>query len=198
MSTARLGLKRIQFGHGFSWLFIAFALTTTFECLILTFAPGDRHQEYSHMGEWSLLGLHAGLTGVLLLPVVEELIFRGVIFASIARRFGLVTGIIVSSIIFASVHIESDLWAIVCIAFSGATYALLYWKTGSIIPAIILHVLNNGMAFVAEYKLALWGLPVVMACVGVTLAYLLLIAREHAAPRPLLSEELKKSIMDLL
>lgn len=90
-------------------------------------------------------------------PFVEEAFFRGFIFPSLARRFGLVIGVILSSALFGAAHLNGD--AFLPLSFFGVVLALLYSATGSIYPGIMLHSVNNSVALLAAYMMELGLLP---------------------------------------
>lgn len=100
-------------------------------------APPDAYGR----GVWSLLTL------VVMAPLFEEVLFRGVILESTRARYGVMAAWLVSSLIFGIIHLHP---AIVLNAFvAGLILAFIYLKTDSLWPAIILHAINNGVAFVA-------------------------------------------------
>ncbi len=84
-----------------------------------------------------------------LAPVVEELIFRGVVYGYVEGRFGGMAALIVSALLFAAAHIEPAHVAVVL-----PTGILLGWarmRTGSTWPAIAAHIANNTVATVLAY-----------------------------------------------
>ncbi|MEC4672523.1 MAG: CPBP family intramembrane glutamic endopeptidase, partial [Nitrospirota bacterium] len=82
----------------------------------------------------------------ILAPVLEELVFRGVLFASLRRRFSANISIILSAIPFALAHGYGTLGSLT-IFWSGILWAWAYEKTGSLVPGILAHALNNGLVF---------------------------------------------------
>ena len=77
----------------------------------------------------------------LLAPFAEEVMFRGFLFQWLARRFGLWTGILVSSFLFAAFH--WDLFGFANSFLLGIFAALLLRASRSLWPAIALHALWN-------------------------------------------------------
>lgn len=76
-------------------------------------------------------------------PIVEELVCRGIIFNRLKVKWGITKALILSSLIFSIVHFD----------FGGAfvfglIMALLYLKTNSLIVPIVCHCLNNGFVTV--------------------------------------------------
>lgn len=87
---------------------------------------------------------------VLLGPILEELIFRRVIFGSIVQNYNFWIASIISSIVFAAIHM--DFTHIIIYTISGMVFAFLYYKTKRLLTSIIAHVLLNGfVTFVQMY-----------------------------------------------
>ncbi|MCC2631668.1 MAG: putative metal-dependent rane protease [Patescibacteria group bacterium] len=77
-------------------------------------------------------------------PIAEEIIFRGLLLPSLVERFGEKRAVLWSSAIFGIVHIH-PVQAVVAF-FGGLFYAKMRLRTGSIVPGIILHMVNNIIA----------------------------------------------------
>lgn len=87
------------------------------------------------------------LSLVVFAPIAEELIFRYTIFGLNKNKF---VGLIISSILFALVHVSSD-FAISSffIYFSmGMLFGLIYIKTESVEATIFAHFINNVLSFI--------------------------------------------------
>jgi membrane protease YdiL (CAAX protease family) len=84
---------------------------------------------------------------VLVPPIFEETIFRGFIFPALSKKMGIIWGAILSSVIFGIAHGQPNLFVYTTIL--GLLLCFMYRRTGSIIPGIMLHMLNNLLAFVA-------------------------------------------------
>jgi membrane protease YdiL (CAAX protease family) len=85
----------------------------------------------------------------LLAPLVEELVFRGLLYGYVEGRFGAIPALVVSSLAFAAAHVEP-----IHVALVLPIGALLGWtrlRTGSLWPAIAAHVANNTVAVLASY-----------------------------------------------
>jgi membrane protease YdiL (CAAX protease family) len=83
-----------------------------------------------------------GLIIAVVAPIVEEVFFRGVLLHRWATRWDLRTGIVLSSILFALVHLDP----IGKFVF-GLAMCALYLRTGSLWAPIAAHAINNGIVF---------------------------------------------------
>lgn len=82
------------------------------------------------------------VVGGLLAPVVEELLFRGILYTYL-RRWGAAVAIIVSTLAFGLPH--GGFFPIYLTG--GLIFALLYEYSGSLLPAVIAHIINNTFWF---------------------------------------------------
>ncbi|MEJ9125330.1 type II CAAX endopeptidase family protein [Bacillus cereus] len=78
---------------------------------------------------------------VLLGPIIEEVIFRKIIFGTLIQKYNFWFSSIISSLCFAIVHGELTHMPIYVIM--GLVTSYLYYKTGRIIVPIMTHVLVN-------------------------------------------------------
>jgi uncharacterized protein len=83
----------------------------------------------------------------LLAPVVEELMFRGMLFGWLAGRWGGGVAAGVSSLVFAAAHLEPA--HVVLVLPLGLLFGWLRWRTGSLLPSMVSHIVNNSFAVVA-------------------------------------------------
>lgn len=89
------------------------------------------------------------LTAVILAPLTEDTIFRGYIVEMFNERMGKWTTIILSSLIFALIHLQffGPGLTIYMLVWSVLT-CFLYVKFNSIYPSLIFHALNNIWAYI--------------------------------------------------
>jgi membrane protease YdiL (CAAX protease family) len=92
---------------------------------------------------WYSLILNLVLAGVLA-PLVEETLFRGVIFGSLQAYFGKWTSAVLSAVIFSALHFQA--YGFFPRFMLGMALVYLYDKYKSLYPAIALHALNNIVA----------------------------------------------------
>jgi membrane protease YdiL (CAAX protease family) len=82
---------------------------------------------------------------VIITPILEEIIFRGVLFRGLRKRLSFWPSAIFVSVLFAVAHAQ---WNVALDTFA-LSLALCYLveKSGSILPSIALHSIKNGLAF---------------------------------------------------
>lgn len=80
---------------------------------------------------------------VVVAPIAEEVVFRGVLFPAIIKRYGLIAGVVLSSLIFTLVHINPI--QMISVLPLGIYLAIMYHRTRSIYPGMILHATWNLM-----------------------------------------------------
>lgn len=87
---------------------------------------------------------------VVVAPVTEEILFRGVLFASLRRHIGVHLAALLSGVIFAVVHIEvlaSQPFGLGGLTLAGVLLAYAFHYTKSLRVAIVMHAVYNGVAF---------------------------------------------------
>ena len=79
---------------------------------------------------------------VMYAPLFEEIAFRGLLYGTLRRRFGCGLSAVASAGIFAAAHGYG--WVgFTSVFWSGLLWAWMYEKTGSLLPGILAHALNN-------------------------------------------------------
>lgn len=92
-------------------------------------------------------GAWAIVTVVVMAPLFEEVIFRGVLLESTRAKYGVMVAWLVSSAIFGIVHVHPTV--AVNAFFIGLVLGFIYLRTDSLWSVIILHAVNNGIAYLA-------------------------------------------------
>jgi len=99
-----------------------------------------------------------GIAIVIIAPIIEELIFRGLIFRTLANKIGIGWGSAISAGLFALLHV--NIGGMVQVFILALVMNYLVIRTKSITTSIIFHMLQNGMAFaigiiIIKYKLVI-------------------------------------------
>jgi membrane protease YdiL (CAAX protease family) len=92
---------------------------------------------------------------VIIVPIAEEIFFRGIIYKWLRRRAGFLIGLLVSSITFGTLHFAAP--SIAAISVLGVLCALVYELSDSLWTAVTIHAMNNFLAIVLAYLF--WGTP---------------------------------------
>ncbi len=82
-----------------------------------------------------------------LAPLVEELVFRGLLYGWLAGRWGTIVAWLVSSLAFAAAHAEPA--HIILVLPLGLWFGWLRRRTDSIWPSLVAHMANNALAVTA-------------------------------------------------
>ncbi len=115
----------------------------------------------THWAEWfdaDLVWATPSLTAVSLVeyvifaPLFEELAFRGLLFAILRRKLRFLPAALISAGIFGVAH-GYGLVGLLSVCWSGVLWAWIYEKTGSLLPGILAHAINNLLVCLAVMAL---------------------------------------------
>ena len=88
---------------------------------------------------------------VILAPLLEEIVFRGLLFTRLTKKWGMPRAMIVSSLFFGLLHFPFNP---IGAALMGIVACVLYVRTRTLLVPITLHAMNNmvawGLMFTAE------------------------------------------------
>lgn len=131
--------------------------------LVSTTLPGIDLEAEQDLGfTTDTTGLALGLVFlslVVLPPLVEEIVFRGVLYTGLRKSMNVIGAAISTSVLFAAAHllggVEDALLWVAAIDTFILSLVLVYLreKTGSLWPAILLHAIKNGVAFLLLFVL---------------------------------------------
>ncbi len=92
--------------------------------------------------------------GVSFAPLVEELFFRGFMYAALARRLGIVAGVLITAALFALIHTSqlANAWApLLLLFFVGTVLTVVRARTRSVGATFLIHIGYNGTLFTLLY-----------------------------------------------
>lgn len=89
------------------------------------------------------------IVGAIFAPLVEEIFFRGFLFQGFRQRYGWITAMLLSSLIFAVAHL--DLVVLIPTFILGCVLAYVYQRSNSIWPGVVIHFLVNSFGLLAAY-----------------------------------------------
>ncbi len=84
------------------------------------------------------------LGSALITPFLEELLHRGVVYGRLRRMMGFVPSLVVSALIFAILHF--NIVQFIYAFLLGLVFALFVEKSGRLYPAVLAHIVANGLA----------------------------------------------------
>jgi membrane protease YdiL (CAAX protease family) len=84
---------------------------------------------------------------VILAPVIEELIFRGIIMHGLMRNYSKLTAVVVSALMFALFHLNP--WQFTATFTLGILLGILMVRTRNIYLCILGHAINNGLVLIS-------------------------------------------------
>ncbi len=150
---ATLGVRRFNLGKAILYLvgilavfgFLVAAAYYAIQALDPHFNANQAQMNEFTDGTYSVINL---LALVIIPPFVEETTFRGFMFPAFAKRWGVVVGAILTSILFGFAHLQANVSVytfILSLLLCG-----LYMRTRSIVPGIALHMINNYIAYLGQ------------------------------------------------
>ncbi|OLS37315.1 CPBP family intramembrane glutamic endopeptidase [Bacillus sp. MRMR6] len=152
MRKPRLDERGSSFSQSAVWavagIFLALfsqALAANIERLIGIEMGSENTQQIMRIIESFPLAI---LVSSVLGPILEEIVFRKVIFGSLYKRFNFFVSALISSVIFALAHMEPQ--HLLLYSAMGFTFAFLYVKTKNIIVPIFAHVSMNTLVVVIQ------------------------------------------------
>ena len=84
-----------------------------------------------------------GLTAIVLAPLFEETLFRGVLLPVVGRHWGGGGAVLISSAVFAAAHLSlGELLPLFVLALG---LGWLRWQSGRLFPCVLMHALWNGL-----------------------------------------------------
>ncbi|HEV2753092.1 MAG TPA: type II CAAX endopeptidase family protein [Solirubrobacteraceae bacterium] len=195
------GLRGTRLGPGLGWAALAMAGFLAVS-MALTLAL-EVEQQQSSENVLESLGVNQGVISFLLaallvcvlVPIGEEVFFRGYFFTALRSRFRVGAAAAIAGVTFGSMHVLNFLtpgtsWqegvvGTVSLSVFGIALCLLYWRTGSLYPCIGAHALNNTLAFsVTAGVTVLDGLALLAGVTVVIVGVLLPLHRLRPGPAP--------------
>jgi membrane protease YdiL (CAAX protease family) len=92
-------------------------------------------------------------TAVVLAPLAEEVIFRGVMLPAIARSAGASRALVLTAVVFGLFHVPSHGAGAVAPALLGVVFGWARLRTGGLAAPIALHALNNLVVTLIAWRL---------------------------------------------
>jgi membrane protease YdiL (CAAX protease family) len=150
-----MGFSRVRLGNALRVGLVAAPLLFTLLALvqIILRALGIEQTQIEQLQglrsatDWQFLAV--AFVAAVVAPIAEEVYFRGYVFRAYCAQKGPIPAYLYSSALFAAVHLNPQ--ASLPIFVMSLGLAALYHRTGSVVPGIVAHGFNNGLAFLALY-----------------------------------------------
>jgi hypothetical protein len=116
-------------------------------------------------------------------PIAEEFFFRGFVFGVLREKIGVPGGAIATGVVFGLVHVAgSPIETVGVLVILGVLLCFLYQRTGSLLPCIALHALNNALSFAVTKDLTVGGgILLVLGCASAAVAVAALVTKRAPA-----------------
>ncbi len=150
-----LGLRSFKWktlAVGFGLVFAVTIVTGFYAGIIQELFDSPIQPDMEPVAEEMVLPWLLIVMAVIVAPFVEELFFRGFVFAGFCRRYGWRKAALISSALFAVGHLQP--FAIFPLFLLGFVFAYLYKRSNSIWPGILMHFLVNLWGMIAEFVIA--------------------------------------------
>ncbi|MCT6925092.1 CPBP family intramembrane glutamic endopeptidase [Metasolibacillus sp.] len=135
-----IGFFLVLFGQG---------IAAQIEILLLGIEPGSENT--AKIMEITRAAPIMIVSSVILAPILEELIFRRVIFGSLIQKQNFWVSAFISALLFGIVHME--LTHIILYTSMGLIFSFLYYKTKRLMTSIIAHMLLNGFVTILQLNI---------------------------------------------
>lgn len=148
---AQFGLVRTRIGAAIGWMVVAYVVYIALGALWASFVDVDTQDQLPDS-----LGVDestAALVAVCVLvtviaPIAEEVFFRGYFYGALRNWRGPWPAALLTGIVFGGIHAGSaEAVLLVPLAILGFMLCVVREQTGSLLPCIALHAINNALAF---------------------------------------------------
>jgi CAAX protease family protein len=131
------------------WKCIGLAVLLLIVAMLFTWLFGGAETQLDQIVKSSLKARFVlAFLAVFTAPLVEEIIYRGILYPALQRTFGMLWAVGVVSILFAGVHVFqyfNNFAVVSMIALLSVTLTLVRARTRSILPCFVIHLVFNGL-----------------------------------------------------
>lgn len=128
-------------------IFVFFFITA----ILLTLVFGDVENEFERLLKSSRIAVYfVAFFAVFTAPLVEEVVYRGLLYSAFQRRFGVILAVLFVTILFTIVHVPQysdnsapDYATVITLLLLSLTLTLVRVWTNNLLPCIVLHTVIN-------------------------------------------------------
>lgn len=161
LALASLGFRRFSIRQAAFWIIggmaLIFAVNIIYSSIITAFHINleTNDQVLLARSQQAPITTYATLiVAVFIAPFCEETFFRGFVLPGLRHKMPVVLAIVTSALLFAIAHVDPG--SFVVLLAIGLLLGFARWRTNSIWPGMMLHMLNNGIGAVS-ILLVMWG-----------------------------------------
>ena len=187
LGPATFGLRRTDFAPALGWGLVAYfayaAFAAGWALLVGTGGEGGSGGGATSATDAAPIAVALLFAAIAVtVPIVEEVVFRGYLFAALSRWRGPWPAALVSGLLFGAAHVlVHPAKVLLPLAVMGFLLAVIFWISKSLLPCVALHAANN--ALVLSLSLG-WTWQVPLAVVGAASAAVLLLMTISARRAP--------------
>lgn len=153
MSASRYEQKGSSLGVSITWAvfgvflaLIAQVIAGTIERMIGIPMESENTQQIMKIIQTFPLAI---LVSSIIGPILEEIVFRKILFGALYQRFNFIVSALISSVIFALAHMEPH--HVLLYSAMGLTFAFLYVQTKHILVPMFAHIAMNTIVVITQF-----------------------------------------------
>ena len=158
----------------------SFNIISWFVCTSLPF-PDSWWEVYNETASYDLTDTATIIAAVIIGPIAEELLVRGLVFTRVSRGFGVYVGAVVSSVIFGLMH-GTIIW-ILYTTFVGLLLSFVFVRSRSLIYPMLCHLSFNLISVFLPNEIPIAWIVVSFVVCAASVACLIFFSRK-TAPSP--------------
>ncbi len=144
-----LGTRSVPIWKYFAWVIGFMAMVFGLNFLVTHFGLAETPKSMIEMGQTTDYPILLILGVCLGAPLVEEFIFRGILFRGwVSSQVGLWGTIFLTSAIWAGIHLQYELALITLLFFMGLVLGIARHVTGNVWVPVVMHAVNNAFAVI--------------------------------------------------
>jgi membrane protease YdiL (CAAX protease family) len=165
-TLAQFGLRVPPLGRALVWMTAGYVFFLAFSGAWLSLLNVDtKDHSLDDLGQTSAALAAAAVLVTVIAPVAEEFLFRGYIFTALRGWAGVWGAALITGALFGAIHLDPDrqIGFLVPLAVFGFVLCIVRQRTGSLLPCIALHSLNNSLAFGVTEDWPPWAIALLAA-----------------------------------